>query len=337
MKGLLLVNLGSPDEPTPTAVARYLRQFLMDPMVIDIPKPARWLLVEFILLLGRAKRSAEAYRKVWRIGLEGEGSPLKFHTRNLGQQMSDLLYPSFHVEAAFRYANPSIESALRRMKDAKLSEIIVIPLYPQYALSSSQTVIDEVKLRAQEIDLKNPLVFVEPFYNDEGFIQAFYENISELMRKETFDYVLFSYHGLPERHVKKLDASKAHCLVKPNCCESMCPENRLCYRAQCYETTRELTRKLRLNLSQYGVSFQSRLGRTPWIPPYSDEVVCSPSFVADCLETLAEIQIRYQELFISKGGTKLTLVPSLNSSPAWTRALSSIIKKEVLKLEYASR
>ncbi|MBS1984150.1 MAG: ferrochelatase [Bdellovibrionales bacterium] len=328
-KALLLVNLGTPDDTTVPAVRRYLAEFLMDPYVIDIPLVARALLIYGIILPTRPAKSAAAYRQIW----TERGSPLLFHSEDLTAKVRRLL-PDVHVELAMRYASPSIRSKLEVLRKAGAEEITVLPLYPQYSLAATASSVEKVKSELSAMGWSPRVKFVPAFYDHPGFIAAFAEIVRERMHALNPDYVLFSFHGLPERHVRKTDATGSHCLASENCCERMCEANRDCYRAQSFATARLMAKDLQLEAGKWSVSFQSRLGRTPWIKPYTDFVypelaakgfkrvlVVCPAFVADCLETLEEIAIRGREEFQKLGGQDLWLVPSLNSSDAWTQAV----------------
>jgi len=336
MTGLLLINLGTPTEPTSSAVRRYLRQFLSDPEVIDINAFGRWLLLNFVILPFRPGKSAAAYRKIWD---QERGSPLMFHSRDLEAAVGDRL-GDWKVALAMRYGEPSIEQGLKRLRDAGADRVIAFPMYPQYALSSTYTSELAVRSAADELWKSPDLCFVPAFYEDASFIDAFAAVAKPLLASDVPDHVLMSFHGLPERHMKKLDETGEHCLASDTCCDAIVDANRNCYRAQCYATARALGPKLGLTDDAWSVSFQSRLGRTPWIRPYTDVVIpefaargvkrlaiMCPAFVADCLETLEEIGIRASEQFLAAGGEHLTLVPSLNSSAAWCDSVVRLAKR----------
>lgn len=334
--GVLLVNLGTPAEPTTPAVRRYLREFLSDPRVIDINPAGRWLLLNLIILPFRPAKSAEAYRVIW----TEAGSPLLTHGRALEAGVAEALGDGYVVELAMRYGEPSIPSALERLKQADVGRIVVVPLYPQYSSAATGSTLDRVYgLLGGEWNVPN-IVAVGPFYDHPGFIDAFAEVARPVLDELRPDYVLFSYHGVPERQVVKSDPTGEHCLKRERCCDAIGFANRYCYRAHCYASTRALSAALGLAPADHGVSFQSRLGRTPWIKPYTDEVlpelakqgkkrlaVLCPAFVADCLETLEEIGVRAEEQWKGLGGEALRLVPSLNAHPAWVRALAGMVKE----------
>lgn len=334
--GVLLVNVGTPDSPETPDVRRYLKEFLSDPRVIDIPALARFLLLRLIILPFRSSKSSHAYKMVWL----PEGSPLMVHSKNLAKNVSDLLGERYLVEACMRYQNPSIDSAMQKLIQNSAHKIVVFPLFPQYSSAASGTVFEKVGKIANGMWNVPQLIYIPPFYNHSGFIESFSLIAKDVMNEFKPDYTLFSYHGLPERHIVKSDLSQgSYCLKNENCCNYICKENYFCYRAQCYETTRAISEKLQLKKDTFITSFQSRLGRSPWIKPYTDLVlpeiaqkgfkriaVICPAFVADCLETLEEIQIRAKEQWISLGGEDLKLVPSLNSNPYWSKVVANMIQ-----------
>lgn len=320
-RGFLLINLGTPDSPSVSDVRKYLRQFLSDARVIDIPGPLRFFLLNFIILPLRPRRSAHAYRTVW----TEQGSPLLLHTRALAEKVQ--LLTRAKVKFAMRYGNPSIAQALEEFSKDGIRRIRVLPLYPQYAAASTASSIAELYECAARMNDPPEFEVLPPFYEDEGFIDA----QAELMRPAlpNVDHVLFSFHGLPERQVRR--SAGDGCLTL-GCCEN--PGERLaqCYRAQSYRTARALASKL--GVKEYSVSFQSRLGRTPWIAPYTDEVlqelgkknlrlmVVCPSFVSDCLETLEEINLRGREDFLASGGKGFEYIPCVNSEESWVRRVA---------------
>lgn len=332
--GVLLINLGTPDAPTPEAVGRYLREFLMDGFVIDAPAPLRWFLVNVLIVPRRKYQSAAAYQKIQL----PEGSPLLVHTRTLAQEVAGELGDKYLVEFGMRYGNPSIRSALAKLKAREADRIIVLPLYPQYAESSFETAVVETKRSAAEFGCDDRLTFLPPFYDRPEFIDAFASKIRQALTERNSEHLVFSFHGLPERHVTKLYPQ--HCLSSTNCCEQVGEANRNCYRAQSFATAQAIARRLQLNDESYTVSFQSRLGRAKWIGPATEEVlrelarrgkgriaVACPSFVADCLETVEEIAIRGRETFIAAGGKDLQLIPSLNDEPVWAAAVAAMVRQ----------
>lgn len=334
---VLLANLGTPDSPGVSDVRRYLREFLSDPRVIDIHPVGRWLLLNLIILPFRPAKSARAYQAIW--GGAATGSPLLFHSRALTEGVRAALGPGYVVELGMRYGAPSIPSALATLQAANPSRIIVAPLFPQYSSAATGSALD----RVYEIVGKQwnvPAVeTLEPFYDHPGFISAFQQVARRHLDAFRPDFVLFSYHGLPERQIRKSDPTQRHCLASESCCDAIVPANRYCYRAHCFATTRALAAGLGLTADRHSVSFQSRLGRTPWIHPYTDQVlpelaragkkrlaVMCPSFVADCLETVEEIGIRARDQWRALGGEELLLVPSLNAEPAWIETVTELVR-----------
>jgi ferrochelatase len=335
MTGLLLCNLGTPDQPTPGAVRRYLREFLSDPRVLDINRVGRWLLLNLVILPLRPRKSAAAYQKIW----TGRGSPLLGHGEDLVAAVRARLGVEWAVELGMRYGRPSIAAALEELRQAGARRVVVFPLFPQYAASTTGSTVAEVCRVAGREWIAPPMSFVEAFYDRPAFIDAFAAVGRPVLETEHPDHVLLSFHGLPERHLRKGDESGRHCLVKADCCAHIGEANRNCYRAQCFATARALAARLGLAEGGWSVSFQSRLGRARWIHPYTDAVIARlaaqgkkrlvvfcPAFVADCLETLEEIGIRGKEQFLAAGGERLTLVPSLNASPAWADAVVGIVR-----------
>lgn len=337
-QGVLLINLGTPEAPDPDAVRKYLREFLMDPFVIDIPKPIRWFLVNVVVLPRRALASSKLYQKIWTT----HGSPLRHNHELLVEKCRKRLGAPFHVEGAMRYGKPSIAEALTEFSRAKLEKLWVVPLYPQYSLAATESSVQAVRSEAARLGCTFSIDFAEPFYSRPEYLDCWAEQVRKTWTQEKYDFLLLSFHGLPERQVKKTDRTKAHCLKTANCCDAMVEANRDCYRAQCYETARGIAKRLKLSADQYEVCFQSRLGGTPWIRPFTDELyeslpskgmtrvaVACPSFVADCLETLEEVAIRGEAQFKENGGERLTLVPSLNAEASWADALCEWIVRDL--------
>lgn len=336
--GLLLVNLGTPDSPAPEDVGRYLKQFLMDKWVLDIAAPLRWFLVNVLIVPKRKFASGEAYETIW----TERGSPLLFHLRDLAEKVRARADRFDHVEIAMRYGSPSIEKGLRALQSAGVDEILVFPLYPQYAESSTRSSKEECERVAREIRLQARLKFVKDYYEHPAFIRAFVEEIRRATGETEPDRLLLTFHGLPERHVSRLDPSGSHCLKRADCCAAIVPENRDCYRAQSFATARAITRELGFDASKVVVSFQSRLGRTPWIKPFTDEViprlaedgvktlaVACPSFAADCLETIEEMGDRGRRLFTDNGGRRFDLASCPNSSDAWADGVVQIANEHL--------
>ena len=327
-KGVLLVNLGTPVSTRVSDVRAYLHEFLSDPRVIDIPAVFRALLLYLVILPFRPSKSAHAYRSIW----TKEGSPLLVESTKLKNKVQGKLGSDFVVELGMRYAQPSLESALKKLEDAACEKIDIIPLFPHYSSASTGSALQKImevlskKWNVPSISVKSP------FFEETGFLDSFFEVWKESVEGFNPDFVLFSYHGVPERHMRKSDTTQgnAFCLKTKGCCDVQCPANAFCYKAQCYATTRGLVERMGLKPGGYETSFQSRLGRTPWIQPYTDVVleefakkgfkriaVLCPAFTADCLETIEEIGMRAKEDWIKFGGEDLRLIPSLNSHPKW--------------------
>lgn len=337
---ILLINLGTPESPKVSDVRKYLTQFLNDPRVIDMPWLKRKLLVNGLIVPLRAPKSAKEYQKLFdasngRSPLLAHGIKLKNDLQNLYTKEDNVI-----VDLAMRYGNPSIPSVMGRLKKQNVDSIVVLPLYPHYAASSTGTVMEEVMRVASKWWAIPEIKFVGQFFNRPEFIDAFVE-VSKKYNHQDYDHVLFSYHGLPVRHLDKTYNNDGLC--SDHDCENEIPEGgNFCYKAACYETTRQLVKKLNLSEGKYSSSFQSRLGRDPWIQPYSDFVlkdlaeagkkkvlVFSPAFVADCLETVVEIGMEYNEDFIENGGEKIQLVESLNTNPVWVKGLKNILNDYV--------
>lgn len=344
-QGVLLVNLGTPDDPSVPAVRRYLREFLMDPFVLDIPWLARWALVHGAILRTRPRLSAAAYEKIW----TEQGSPLRQHTVALAEKVGRRLGGGFVVRPAMRYGRPSLAEGVRAMAEAKVDRWVVAPLYPQYSLAATESSLAQARREARRYPGLPAFVALPPFYEDPLFLDSFVETALPSLQSFGFDHVLFSFHGLPERQVKRTDDTGRFCLSSSSCCDGIVTANARCYRAQCFATARGLAARLGLPSEQYTVCFQSRLGRTPWIRPFTDELlvelprkgvrrvaVFCPSFVADCLETLEEIEIRGKQSFVESGGGSLFLIPSLNSSERWADSVSRMVERALSRPEVAA-
>lgn len=344
MNGLLLVNVGTPDEPTPAAVRRYLREFLGDGRVIDIHPIARAVLLNLLILPLRPRRSAEAYHKIW----TPAGSPLLVHSRALAEAVQARLGAGWAVRLGMRYGQPSLASALREILALGCQRLMVLPLYPQQASSTTGATVEAVFDVLRDRQSHPSLSILPRFYDDPGFLATWVAHGQPIVDAERPDHVLFSFHGLPERQIGTADRERCadrpgaapHCLTRETCCDAIGPENASCYRAQCFATARLLAERLRLPPERYSVCFQSRLGRTPWIRPYTDEVLASllasgkrrlvvfcPAFVADCLETLEEIGLRAREDFLAQGGESMTLVPAPNADPAWADSVADLVRR----------
>lgn len=333
--GVLLINLGSPDGPDTASVRRYLREFLTDARVIDTPVIPRYLLVYGIISIFRSPKSAHAYQKIW----TPKGSPLVQAGYDLARRVGDILGPDYHVRSAMRYGKPSIETEMKALLDSGVEKIHAFPLYPQYASASTASSVDEVMRVLQKEVAWPELKVIGDFYDHPGFIKSFAAVAKKHLESFDADHILYSYHGLPEHQMRSADRSGQHCLATQDCCFQISAVNRLCYRAQCFATTRALQEAMGRNGEDSSLSFQSRLGRATWIQPYTDEelpilikrgvkrlAVMCPAFVADCLETLEEIEIRAAEDWKALGGEALTLIPSLNSEEIWCLTVADMVK-----------
>ena len=340
--GLLLVNLGTPQSPRPADVRPYLREFLMDPRVIDIPTWRRWLVVHLLILPFRPRRSGHAYAQIW----TAEGSPLLVHGRALTAKVQSRLGPEIPVELGMRYGEPSIGSALDRLIARGVERIVAFPLYPQYSSSATGSSIEKLFAEVGQRSNTPYLQVIPPFYDHPAFLRACAEAARPVIDRIRPDRVFLSFHGLPERHVKRSDTTGTHCLTRGDCCARIVDANRHCYRAQCFATARLLSDTLGIPESARIVCFQSRLGRTPWIRPYTDEILASeaqaggrravvlcPAFVADCLETLEEIGIRARATWLENGGTELALAPAVNASDTWADAVIAIVREHTRWLD----
>lgn len=325
-KGLLLINLGTPDAPDILSVLRYLREFLADRHVITLPAFLRYALLYGLILPFRTRKTALAYQCIWTT----KGSPLLLNSLNLLKKVQAHLGEETLVALGMRYGNPSIQMALQSLDQC--SDITVLPLYPQFSEATTGSSIEKT-LKHLSLKHRPTLRVINDFHNHPGYINTLSAMIKPYLMDH--DYILFSYHGLPENHL-----SQKKC---PSICESHCPslslQNDRCYRAQCFQTTRSIANRLHLNTHQYGTSFQSRLGKTAWIKPYTDEmleilakkgikrlaIIC-PSFVADCLETLEEIAIRAKQHWLKQGGSQFTLIPCLNDNDQWVEGIQEIIR-----------
>ncbi len=328
------MNLGSPDSTAVKDVRKYLNEFLMDGRVIDIPYLLRLLLVKGIIVPFRAPKSAEAYKTIW----WKEGSPLIEYTKQLRTALQQQIEET--VTIAMRYGSPSPKASYDELlkKVDGLEEVILFPLYPHYAMSSYETAVEHMKETHAAGNYSFKLTTIKPYYNHPDYINAMVENMRPYLQQE-YDHLLFSYHGVPARHIKKSDITGTHCLQMNNCCQVASPAHNFCYRHQCFETTRLITSRLNIPQDKFSISFQSRLGKG-WLEPFTDIrleqmpaerikkllIIC-PAFVSDCLETLEEIAERGKETFIHAGGQSYTMIPCLNIHPAWVAAMSGWIKE----------
>jgi ferrochelatase len=338
-RAVLLANLGSPDAPEVPEVRAYLRQFLMDPYVIQLPWILRALIVNLLVLPKRPHSSAEAYRSVW----TDEGSPLI----SFSEKMQEALQAKVDIPVALsmRYGNPSIESQIKKLSAMDgIDEILFIPLYPHFADSTISTSVKEAERVIKQNKLPVKLLTLKPFYDNDAYIDALVSSALPWLEKD-FDHVLFSYHGLPESHITKADPTGSHCLQTENCCATESSAHATCYRHQVLKTTECFAAKTNLKPEQYTVAYQSRLGRAKWLEPSTEQtltrlaqrgikklLVLCPAFVTDCLETLEEIDIQGRETFLSAGGEELIYVPCLNSNELWLEALAQWIKDYPLNL-----
>ncbi|MGM0933572.1 MAG: ferrochelatase [Bacteroidota bacterium] len=328
-KGVLLVNLGSPESTDPKDVKKYLDEFLMDERVIDVPYWARVLLVRGIVLNTRPKKSAEAYKKIW----WEEGSPLIVLSERLQSKIDDLT--SVPIALAMRYGKPSIMEGLQELHDKGVDEVLLFPLYPQFAMATTETILVLAEELRQKHFPQMQFTTVPPFYNHPDYIRVLAESISDSLKGKDFQHLLFSYHGVPERHIRKSDITKSHCKIDGSCCQTPSEAHQFCYRHQCFETTRLVAEYLELKENSYSVSFQSRLGFDPWLQPYTDRTIerfgkqgmkklaiVTPAFVSDCLETLEEIAMEGEEIFHEVGGEDFNVVACLNDRDDWVKILS---------------
>ena len=334
--GVLLINLGTPDNPSTPAVRKYLTEFLNDRRVIDISAAGRFFLVNLFIVPFRSAKSAKLYKEIWS---DEKGSPLLYNTTQLKNKVQTKLGNDYAVEFAMRYQSPGIKTALENLRKQKPKKIIILPLYPQYASSSTGSTLEKVFDEIKGWEVIPELKIYSNFFDNQEVVDCYVENAKKF-DPNAYDHILFSYHGLPERQIKKASAHYGDntCSLGA-CCETMTDKNQYCYRANCFKTTQLITQKLNIPKEKYTICFQSRLGRTEWIKPYTDAVlkeraakgdkkilVFSPAFVADCLETIYEIGEEYNEAFKQYGGEKVELVESLNSNDNWVQAIEHMIK-----------
>ncbi|WP_243350304.1 ferrochelatase [Parabacteroides sp. FAFU027] len=333
-KGALLINLGSPDSPTPHDVKRYLGEFLMDKYVIDIPYIARKLLVKGIILRTRPEKSARNYQKIW----WDEGSPLIVLSKRMLQKVSK--QTSIPAALAMRYGEPSILTGLKELAGKGVDEVLIIPLYPQYAMATTVTILEKARILQKKYFPEMKLSSLPAFYHRPEYIRALADSIRKSTAEKEIEHFLFSYHGIPERHIHKSDITHSHCKIDGSCCRMPSPAHEFCYRHQCYETTRLVCEELELSVDNVSTSFQSRLGKEVWLQPYTSETirklaesgvkklaVVTPAFVADCLETLEEIGMEAKTDFLQLGGEEFLAIPCLNDNDVWCMVLSEWIEK----------
>ena len=328
-KAVLLVNLGSPDSPKVGDVRRYLNEFLMDGRVIDVAWPLRRLLVGFILI-NRPKESAHAYSTVW----TKEGSPLVVTSQHVQKLLQAKL--SVPVELAMRYQNPSIPAAVKRLAEQGITEVLLIPLFPHFAMSSFETAVVRVQEVAAQLAPNLKVTVQPPYYAHPNYLAALVASAEPQLR-DGYDHLLFSFHGIPERHLYKSDPTGCNCLRVSSCCDMASPAHATCYRAQCFKTVAGFVQRAGIPPEKYSGSFQSRLGNDPWLKPYTDFelqilpkrgvkkllVIC-PAFVSDCLETIEEIGLRGRDTFLQAGGKEFALIPCMNEHPQWIETLKNM-------------
>lgn len=343
-KGVLLVNLGSPDSTDPKDVKKYLDEFLMDERVIDVPFWARSIIVRGIILNTRPKKSAEAYKRIW----WKEGSPLIVLSERLQEKIGALT--SVPVSLAMRYGKPNILSGLKELHDQGVDEVLLFPLYPQFAMATTETILVRAEELRREHFPEMQFTSVPAFYNHPDYIRVLSNSIAEKLKGVDFEHLLFSYHGVPERHIRKSDITASHCKIDGTCCQTPSRAHQFCYRHQCYETTRLVAEYLELKEDSFSVSFQSRLGFDPWLKPYTDRTieryglngmkklaVVTPAFVSDCLETLEEIAMEGEEIFHEVGGEEFTVVPCLNDRQDWVNVLARWVDEWAVGSHKAAR
>lgn len=333
-KGVLLLNIGSPTTFAVKDVKKYLKIFLMDKDVISMPFFIRWFLVHGIIVPKRSKYSAENYKKIW---IENEGSPLTVFTKKFAAKLQHELGDNYLVKIGMRYSEPSIETALREFTEAKVDSLLLAPLYPQFAAATVGSSLKEVDRLIARLGVEIPIKTIPPFFNKNFFIRSYIKVISDkLTASKSPDHFLFSFHGLPESHIRKVKG----CLTSEGCCFETDACTKGCYRAQCFTTAAKIAETLNIPDSHWSVSFQSRLGRGEWLKPATDHtlevlakkgkesvaIIC-PSFVTDCLETLEEIGVEGQAIFKNNGGKEFLLIPCLNDNSFWTKEFSQEIKE----------
>ena len=333
MKGVLLVNLGSPESPTPKDVKPYLDEFLMDKYVIDVPFLLRALLVRGIILQTRPKKSAAAYAKIW----TKDGSPLIVFSKKMHEKVQQQV--DIPVALSMRYGTMTIHKGLQELKDKGVTEVMLLPLYPQHAKASTVTILELAEELRKKHFPEMKFTIVPAFYNKPDYIKALANSMKKYLDTFEYDHLLFSYHGIPERHIRKTDVTKSHCKIDGSCCNTPSPAHEFCYRHQCYETTRQVVELLNIPKDKYSQTFQSRLAGDKWLEPYTDiEInkmpekgikklaVVTPAFVSDCLETLEEIAMEANEQFLHHGGEEFLAIPCMNDGDEWCGVVADWIK-----------
>ena len=333
MKGVLLVNLGSPESPTPKDVKPYLDEFLMDKYVIDVPFLLRALLVRGIILRKRPEKSAAAYAKIW----TEDGSPLIVFSKKMYDKVQKQV--DIPVALAMRYGTMTIQKGLQELKDKGVTEVMLLPLYPQHAMASTVTILELAEELRKKHFPEMTFTIVPAFYNKPDYIKALANSMKKYLDAFEYDHLLFSYHGIPERHIRKTDITKSHCKIDGSCCNTPSPAHEFCYRHQCFETTRQVVELLNIPKDKYSQTFQSRLAGDKWLEPYTDiEInkmpekgikklaVVTPAFVADCLETLEEIAMEANHQFREHGGEEFLAIPCMNDDDEWCGVVADWIK-----------
>ena len=334
---VLLVNLGSPKELDKKSVREYLKSFLSDDLVVDIPKFFQQIILHAFILPFRPGKTLHAYKQIW----TKEGSPLIVSTKKIAKKLSNKT--NWRVEVAMRYEEPSIENALKTLKEEGCNKLFVVPLYPHNAMATTITTEMEVKRVAESLSYDLDLIFIKPFYDNAKYLDALKKSIDPFIKKEKFDKLIFSYHGIPKRQAKKTDITGSHCFSSSDCCETICPGSSDCYKAHTVQASNKVAEKLGLSDSEWEIAYQSRLG-PGWLTPFTDRrlaempnkdlksvlVVC-PSFISDCLETLEEIEIRGRDTFFNSGGEKMTYIPCLNDSGDTINLLESLVLESEIK------
>ena len=336
-KFVLLVNLGSPKELNKKSVKEYLKSFLSDDLVVDIPKFFQQLILRAFILPFRPRKTLHAYEQIW----TKEGSPLIVSTKKIAEKLNKKT--NWRVETAMRYEDPSIENALKTLKQKGCNKLFVVPLYPHNAMATTITTEEEVKRVAKSLFYDVELIFIKPFYNNPKYLDALKKSIDPFVEKINFDKLIFSYHGIPKRQAKKTDITGSHCFSSADCCETICPGSSNCYKAHTVQASNKVAEELGLSDNQWEIAYQSRLG-PGWLTPFTDRrlaempskdlksvlVVC-PSFISDCLETLEEIEIRGRDTFFNSGGEKMTYIPCLNDSNDTINLLESLVLESEIK------
>ena len=331
-EGVLLINLGSPKELSKKSVRQYLRVFLSDDNVVDLPKFFQQFILRLFILPFRPKNTLEAYEKIW----TKEGSPLIISTESIANKLTKKT--GWNVEYAMRYEEPSIEKALHKFKKNEINKIYVISLYPHNAMATTVTTELETRNVAMNVSNDFELIFTKPFFDNEEYINAMVNSIRPYVENKSYDKIIFSYHGIPKRQAKKTDETGEHCFSTSNCCEIENDGSKDCYRSHTRIASDLTAKKLGLEDDQWEIAYQSRIG-PGWLTPFTDKrlaklpeegkdniAILCPSFISDCLETLEEIDIRGRETFLKAGGKKMTYIPCLNDSEDTINLLENLVR-----------